>query len=642
MTTLRTITIGLLLSLMGASAAIAQTDAAGKRTAPDDATVTISISARGVRFSAPGSVGQVRLEVFDANGASVYNSEFQPGNVRDWALLNKQGQALSDGSYLCVVTVRGVSKRMSIRQGTVVIQSGQASLQLSEGDAGGAVESDRSLAQVATTDAAGAGTLLAHDGKVGQVVSTRGALTFRVGDFFGGRDKELMRLTPEGNLGVGVATPQAKLDVAGAIRARGGILFDDGTLMTSSGLAARASVGGEVQPLVAGTGTPNRMTKWTDGAGTLGDSAVTEVGGNVGIGTSSPASILHLAGPNGVTGITLETPGFHKYRFQTVPGIPNWGGLTLNGNYNAGWNLDDQATNGWFFKLDTRGGNASGQNNGLWLFRIPPGANPHTDEGPVFGVSSGQGYFAGSLGIGTLSPQSKLEVLGDVRVTGSGNGVVFPDGTKQTTASTGGAAAGGVSGSGTTNTVPLWTGATALGNSLITQAGGNVGIGTASPQAALDVTGDIKVSGNAVIAGNIAAKYQDVAEWVPARQQIAAGTVVILDTTRSNAVAPSHRRYDTHVAGVISAQPGVILGQGGKGQVLVATTGRVKVMVDATLRPVKIGDLLVTSDTPGSAMKSQPLRVAGNRLHRPGTIIGKALEPLAGGKGEILVLLSLQ
>jgi hypothetical protein len=29
-------------------------------------------------------------------------------------------------------------------------------------------------------------------------------------------------------------------------------------------------------------------------------------------------------------------------------------------------------------------------------------------------------------------------------------------------------------------------------------------------------------------------------------------------------------------------------------------------------------------------------------MHAPGTIIGKALEPLAGGKGEILVLLSLQ
>jgi len=29
-------------------------------------------------------------------------------------------------------------------------------------------------------------------------------------------------------------------------------------------------------------------------------------------------------------------------------------------------------------------------------------------------------------------------------------------------------------------------------------------------------------------------------------------------------------------------------------------------------------------------------------MHRPGTIIGKALEPLRSGKGEILMLLTLQ
>jgi hypothetical protein len=76
--------------------------------------------------------------------------------------------------------------------------------------------------------------------------------------------------------------------------------------------------------------------------------------------------------------------------------------------------------------------------------------------------------------------------------------------------------------------------------------------------------------------------------------------------------------------------------------VLVATTGRVKVKVDATRAPVKVGDLLVTSDREGYAMKSEPVMVGGRKMHSPGTIVGKALEPLAGGTGEILVLLSLQ
>jgi hypothetical protein len=57
---------------------------------------------------------------------------------------------------------------------------------------------------------------------------------------------------------------------------------------------------------------------------------------------------------------------------------------------------------------------------------------------------------------------------------------------------------------------------------------------------------------------------------------------------------------------------------------------------------VKIGDLLVTSDSPGMAMKSEPLDLGGVKIHRPGTLIGKALEPLGNGEGEILVLLSLQ
>jgi hypothetical protein len=171
---------------------------------------------------------------------------------------------------------------------------------------------------------------------------------------------------------------------------------------------------------------------------------------------------------------------------------------------------------------------------------------------------------------------------------------------------------------------------------------GNIGIGNTSPQSNLDVAGDLKVSGNAVIAGNIAAKYQDIAEWVPSQRQMAAGTVVVLDVMRANAVTASFRVYDTHVAGVVSAQPGMILGESGEGKVLVATTGRVRVRVDATKHPVKIGDLLVTSSKPGVAMRSQPIRAGRSMIHRPGTIIGKALEPLDKGEGEIMVLLSLQ
>lgn len=123
---------------------------------------------------------------------------------------------------------------------------------------------------------------------------------------------------------------------------------------------------------------------------------------------------------------------------------------------------------------------------------------------------------------------------------------------------------------------------------------------------------------------------------------LAAGTVVTLDPTKSNHVEASSKAYDSRVAGVVSAQPGIALGEGGHGKVLVATTGRVRIKVDASHGPIEVGDLLVSSNVRGVAMKSRPIDVGGVEIHRPGTLIGKALEPLAKGQGEILVLLSLQ
>jgi hypothetical protein len=174
----------------------------------------------------------------------------------------------------------------------------------------------------------------------------------------------------------------------------------------------------------------------------------------------------------------------------------------------------------------------------------------------------------------------------------------------------------------------------------VTQSG-NVGIGNTAPTAKLDVSGNLNTTGT-ITGGTIVAKYQDVAEWVPASQALPAGTVVTLDPTKSNHVEASSQAYDTRVAGVVSEQPGITLGESGESKVLVATTGRVRVTVDASHAPIQIGDLLVTSDIAGVAMKSEPITIGGRKIHSPGTLIGKALEPLEQGSGKILVLLSLQ
>ena len=75
---------------------------------------------------------------------------------------------------------------------------------------------------------------------------------------------------------------------------------------------------------------------------------------------------------------------------------------------------------------------------------------------------------------------------------------------------------------------------------------------------------------------------------------------------------------------------------------MVAQSGRVRVKADARYCAIRIGDLLVTSPTPGYAMRSKAKRVGGSWIHRPGTLLGKALEALPDGQGEILVLLTLQ
>jgi len=84
----------------------------------------------------------------------------------------------------------------------------------------------------------------------------------------------------------------------------------------------------------------------------------------------------------------------------------------------------------------------------------------------------------------------------------------------------------------------------------------------------------------------------------------------------------------------------VALGDPAPSRVLVATTGVVPCKVDASFGPIHRGDLLVSSPTPGHAMKAQPVPVSGIPIYQSGTLIGKALEPLESGTGVIQVLVT--
>jgi hypothetical protein len=139
----------------------------------------------------------------------------------------------------------------------------------------------------------------------------------------------------------------------------------------------------------------------------------------------------------------------------------------------------------------------------------------------------------------------------------------------------------------------------------------------------------------------------DFAEALPAKGGkigYEPGDVLIASRQMPMGVEKSSTRYDTRAIGVYSTRPGV-LGADKNGDtrvdaddVPVAITGIVPTKVIAENGPIEPGDLLATSSTPGHAMKAKPVSVAGIEIYPTGTILGKALEPLAGERGVIRVL----
>lgn len=137
------------------------------------------------------------------------------------------------------------------------------------------------------------------------------------------------------------------------------------------------------------------------------------------------------------------------------------------------------------------------------------------------------------------------------------------------------------------------------------------------------------------------AGYSDIAEHMPAADDVAAGDVVIIDPDHDERVIKSYKANDPTVAGVISTAPAMLIGKADSPSPL-ALAGRVPVKVSAENGPIQRGDLLTTAATPGHAMKATPVLVNGFPFYTPGTIIGKAMGELETGVGTIIVLVMLQ
>jgi len=352
--------------------------------------------------------------------------------------------------------------------------------------------------------------------------------------------------------------------------------------------------------------------------------------GKVGIGTTTPAATLHVKGDlNSSNGMRISNVNAGTSAFAALQ-------FGINGNDFAGAIFQNSSTN-------TAYGGAGSVNIGT-IAAYP--VSIMTANTPRLYV-----FANGNVGIGA-SPVSPLygtpfEVAAPATTSAQARQVMRLWDTSGTDAGVG----AGIDFGGKFNTAGNYTQFANIkglkANAISGDTAGKLVLsprdgGGGFPEVVTITPTGMTVNGSITGTTVVNAVYQDVAEWVPATKHMEPGTVVVLNRTRKNEVMPSARAYDTAVAGVVSAQPGVLLGVGGDSKAKIATTGRVKVHVDATAGPIEIGDLLVTSDKSGTAMKSQPVDLGGVSFHRPGTVIGKALEPLAAGQGEILVLLSLQ
>ncbi|HKO45249.1 MAG TPA: hypothetical protein VJU84_18380, partial [Pyrinomonadaceae bacterium] len=254
----------LLFSLSLAVNVFAQTRRAnGQASNP---IVTATTSNGRVRYASLGEVNQTRLQVFAADGRQVYDSDLRLGNLIDWSLLDQQGQRLTDGSYAFLITVREFSGTLTQKYGTALLESDHVTLQQTAREE---MPQPQALALQAN----------------------------KVADVLGGVDRiGAAALT---------ATPVVSSEALPVIEPAPSVKTASTTTTTTTSVAA------PVAENLTGTGTQNRLAKWTDNAGTLGDSVAAESAGNIGIGTTSPTHKLDVQSPgaNGAIRSVNETFG---------------------------------------------------------------------------------------------------------------------------------------------------------------------------------------------------------------------------------------------------------------------------------------------------------------------------------------------
>ncbi len=152
-------------------------------------------------------------------------------------------------------------------------------------------------------------------------------------------------------------------------------------------------------------------------------------------------------------------------------------------------------------------------------------------------------------------------------------------------------------------------------------------------------------AGNVQADGTYTSPAADFAEMMPVEGALTdyePGDVLMIGD-QAGRVARSNEPNSTRLIGVYSTVPaflgGAAMDPGSQAdhRVPVAVVGIVPVKVSGENGPIRVGDLLTSASLPGRAMKADMIKIGGVRIHRPGAILGKALEPFDGKSGTIKV-----
>ncbi|HEY3135437.1 MAG TPA: hypothetical protein VGL29_05245 [Blastocatellia bacterium] len=398
MLTFRRSFLSLLSLLVLLTAALAQHEHTAN-PAEDSALVTASVNGERLRCTASSSV-QIRLEVYSSTGNKIFDNQVRGANLIDWNFRDAQAQPLPYDSYLCVITTKSLSGKLSQTFGSLRVESNSLSLQPLEPSQMTAQQTqaiapaEENIPLTVLEDENQTTTVIGHNGEEGQITRGRGALSFRIGDFFTGKDIEQMRLTAEGNLGIGITHPQVRLDIDGLIRASQGIMFPDGTIQTTAAVAAGSSQGSTGQPQIGPgskpikqgkTSSENRKGQNTVSPETLINDDLT-VNGSIFFTTGSPRDLAMLN----------NTGGVRIYSAPTLTNSPASAAIQFFGTGSA---FTGQAY------IDS-----GAHDNAAVIFRTAGTGGTIAERMRI--TSSGK------IGIGTTNPGEKLEV--------GGNALIYP------------------------------------------------------------------------------------------------------------------------------------------------------------------------------------------------------------------------